>query len=638
MVYFCKKNMKNLYSYLKRSKLILLLSITSSGIYAQSGNIGFESGTTAGWTCGSGTFGKTKVTDCKYDFPILVNYDGNCLNQGGTNGTTTPGSGRENRHTLISSAAGTDPNTLGGLPCLAPSSMFPGGINNYSFRLGNAITVTTPTPTPYDSLSYAEGIKFKLHVDSTNTGLTYLYALLMKESIPEIHPQNQGPRFIVKVLDSLNNIIDCNYKLFVLGPSGPKTLKSGLQDGIGLWKYSDWEKVQLNLSAYIGQQITVEFITADCFPASQTSISSTNGKLDTVCSNFMPGAHSAYAYIDMYYEPYKAVKPAICALKDTIQLCAPEGYATYNWPANQTGIQPPLNKQCVSIIHPKEGEIYTVNATAYAGVCSTPFTFKLQTNDFILNDTAVCKDNAIQLNAVPVVNGNYDFKWEPQTNLDQYDVPNPIFTAGVTTTYTVTMANKDMTGCDKTKKVNVFVKEKIEIFVTDTTIHQGDTVRLNGNVSGVLKAVWVGGQGTFIPNRFALNGKYVPTSAEEVAGMVQLTLESADSLSPCPKASKVKNITIIPVISGITTAGNNLSIQLYPNPMNTELTIVISGLGNSASTELKLVDFLGREVRSQKLKNGSQKFYRENLPNGIYFMEIIDGGKSLQKRKIVIND
>ena len=64
----------------------------------------------------------------------------------------------------------------------------------------------------------------------------------------------------------------------------------------------------------------------------------------------------------------------------------------------------------------------------------------------------------------------------------------------------------------------------------------------------------------------------------------------------------------------------------------------IFALVTSALTELKLFDYLGKEVRSISLKNGLQKLDRNNLASGIYFLEITDKGKIVQKKKIVIND
>lgn len=629
--------------FLRKSKLIFLFSILTSGIYAQSNNIGFESGTTTGWTCGSGTYGKTKVQDCKYNYPLIINYDGNCLNQGGIDGKLEPINKRENRHTLVTASSGKDTNSLGNISCVAPAYLFPGGVNTYSFRLGNAVAIgTAGNPIPKDdSLALAEGIKFKLTVDSSNTGLTYLYSLFIKEGEPigPGHAINQGPRFIVKISDAQDSVIDCMYKKIVYAP-GSSSFKNGLTSTLVQWKYTDWTEVKLDLRSYIGQSITVEFNTADCFFPVSTGITSTNGKIDTICYMPQPGSHSAYAYVDLYCTPYaNTAIPTVCANQNQVQICAPEGYAGYNWPSNQPGIQPPFNTQCVTILNPKEGDEYTVNLKSYTGTCSIPYKVKLKVNDFTLNDVVVCQGDSIQLHAIPVGSGNYDFNWQPNLYLNRYDVADPVYTSGETTTYTVTMKDKNQVSCDRIKMVKVSTRLYTTVNAgMDVTIRPSDTVKLNGAIgNGANKATWLGGAGTFIPNRFALNAQYVLSISEQTEDTIQLTLESIDTLSPCSASLSSMNIIISP-ITGIITNTYKLSVEMYPNPMNTELTILISGLESNTQAELKLYDYLGKEVRSQKLKNGTQKLYRENLSNGIYFVEIIDGKTVIQKKKIVINN
>jgi len=68
------------------------------------------------------------------------------------------------------------------------------------------------------------------------------------------------------------------------------------------------------------------------------------------------------------------------------------------------------------------------------------------------------------------------------------------------------------------------------------------------------------------------------------------------------------------------------------------LNINLSGLTTDSSTELKLFDYLGKEVKSQQLKNGSQRLERNNLAAGTYLIQISQQGKILGKKKIIIND
>src|SRR6185295_4198749 len=112
------------FTRLQKCKLILLFSGCVSGAFAQCDNIGFESGTTANWICGSGTYGVSGSIKCNpASFPTIIKYDGHCLNEGGTNGTPNPGDAAKNRHTLVNT--GTDANSGNQLSCVAPADLFP---------------------------------------------------------------------------------------------------------------------------------------------------------------------------------------------------------------------------------------------------------------------------------------------------------------------------------------------------------------------------------------------------------------------------------------------------------------------------------------------------------------------------------
>lgn len=196
------------------------------------------------------------------------------------------------------------------------------------------------------------------------------------------HRVNQAPRLLVKLSDEKDSILHCDSKFFAIGAEGSSTFKTGTDEGpVGSWRYKDWTPVKLNLTPYIGKAITIEFITTDCFP----SYPMPTPVVDTACEIPMPGSHAAYAYIDMYCEPYKPAQIFACATQDSMQICAPDGYASYDWPTNQTGMQPPFNKQCVTVKGIKIGDVYTVNLTSYEGACTTPATITIKGNDFTLS-------------------------------------------------------------------------------------------------------------------------------------------------------------------------------------------------------------------------------------------------------------
>ena len=63
---------------------------------------------------------------------------------------------------------------------------------------------------------------------------------------------------------------------------------------------------------------------------------------------------------------------------------------------------------------------------------------------------------------------------------------------------------------------------------------------------GASSASWSGGNGSFSPNRSALNAVYTPTAAEIAAGSLTLTLVTNDPAGPCGAANDVVRIVIDP--------------------------------------------------------------------------------------------
>lgn len=281
---------------MNRFLLVSLILLNTLNVRSQTDNIDFENGNTLGWTCGSGTYGEKGITDCKYDFPVLINYDGICQNQNGINGSNYPANPKENRHTITS--LGTDLNSFYTIPCVAPAALFPNGINKFSFRIGNAPSTISTTIGNSDTLPDAEGIKYTFRVDTSNAQLTYLYSVFMLDAS---HFPTDAPRFVIKLRDQAGNT-DASLSKTIT----PDQTALNFQDGVvpdsayhERWRYTSWQKVSLDLTAYINQYVSIEFATTDCYPRDRL-FQTINGKLDTICLEGRRGRHSAYAYIDLY--------------------------------------------------------------------------------------------------------------------------------------------------------------------------------------------------------------------------------------------------------------------------------------------------------------------------------------------------
>ena len=566
-----------MFCFKKISPLFLFFCFVQPLLAQNCDNVGFENGTTGGWICTSGNFGSLTLTDCDAVLPITLT-DGVCQNQGGIDGSLTPASPLENRHTIMSDKTGTDANSLNNVPFVAPGALFPDGVNVYSFRIGNGLGNESA------DLALAESIKFPFTVTSQNAGLTYMYAAFLREALPAIHRINQAPRFEIKITEKKNggdSLISCGYYEVVAGAA--TNFLTGASDNQGLWRYTNWTKVALDLTGYIGKQLTIEFRTTDCFPGQQ---------FGGGC-RYRPGAHSAYAYIDLYCTPVTMISPAICANQASVELCAPPGYATYQWPAGQPGIVPPLDKQCVTINNPKSGDKYTVNMTSVSGGCPSNTTISLSGAELKVRDTTVCLGAApFHLNAKPTTPGNYDFKWTPATNLSCTDCLSPIFTPGSTTTYTVIMSDKNVANCNSEKIVNVRVEDLKVDAGKDQRICAGSTVTLAGSFSGTATGgVWTGGTGK-LSSLIDPNATYTPSAAEEAAGkaVLQFSAVTTNNNVSCPNSVDEMVITIdrIPTVN----AGNGASVCI--------------------GTPIKLAGSVGGSATSAVWSGGTGTFYPDD--------------------------
>lgn len=90
--------------------------------------------------------------------------------------------------------------------------------------------------------------------------------------------------------------------------------------------------------------------------------------------------------------------------------------------------------------------------------------------------------------------------------------------------------------------------------------------------------------------------------------------------------------------NGFQFIGNsNHKIKIYPNPFATTTTISIDNELLTSSTEIRMYDILGREVkRISKTKNKEVTITRDNLTSGLYFLKLITDDKIIDARKIIV--
>jgi gliding motility-associated-like protein len=261
-------------------------------------NMDFGTGDFSGWT---GTTGRSVATPPGSPTPDYLIQNIGFVN---------------NRHTIMSD--GVDP--CGGFPRVDPLGA------PYSLRLGNS-----------NVGAQGEAISQTFVVTEQNSSLTYRYAVVFQD--PN-HPSHQQPFFRAIVKDQNGNTVPCSDFIVSAAAGLPGFFNSPNCNNV---RYKPWSTVNVDLSIFAGQNVTIEFTTGDCTPS----------------------GHYGYAYIDAFCSPstLNALGDTIC-IGESVSMAAPDGYSSYLWlPMND-------NSQSITIT-PNESMMVTLVLTSFNGCVST---------------------------------------------------------------------------------------------------------------------------------------------------------------------------------------------------------------------------------------------------------------------------
>lgn len=340
------------------------------------------------------------------------------------------------RHTIFA-APGVDPLTCGGLSVLPP-----GGTS--SARLGNSGTG-----------GEAEQLRYGMVVEPNNALFVYKYAVVLEN--PDDHDPDEQPEFSMRVLDANGMPIG--------GSCGTYTVYGG-QPGqnfvnCGTVTWLPWTTVGIDLTAYMGQQIYIEFTTKDC----------------------SLGAHFGYAYISASCSPL-TLQLAYCAGDDIISMEAPSGFQDYTWnPGALTG-------QTINVPTPADGTVFTCTMSTFSnqGNCSVDVTVTVEptqvTADF--PEGAACVDNGLlfldssTVNLGTITNWNWDFG-DGSSSTAQF--PSHAYTSGGT--YTAQLIAMSDQGCSDTITQQITVYELPNVAFTYSGTCNGDTTSFVNNSTDI---------------------------------------------------------------------------------------------------------------------------------------------------------
>lgn len=347
-----------------------------NSIQAACTNMDFESGDLTGWATSTG-------------YNPLYNAQGCCTGAGGAQ--------------QIMSGTGNDP--CGGFPLVAP-----GG--NFSVRLGDN-----------NVNGVADRLEQTFSVTQANANYTYRYAVVLEEPG---HTTEEQPSFQIEMLDSSGVQIPCTFYQVSSGQGIPGFMNSTNCNGV---IYKPWTTVSVDLSSYVGQDVTIRFTTYDC----------------------SLGGHFAYAYIDGSCVSYGITQNDSLCVGGITDICAPPGFQTYTW--NGPGIVS-QNGNCATVNAPGN---YSVQLTTVTG-CSTPL-INYVVNNYptpvaqfgVVGGSNACNLN-VAFNNTSSVNGNnqMNFLWDFGDGTASF-MEQPMHSYLADGTYTVTLiATVIATGCKDT--------------------------------------------------------------------------------------------------------------------------------------------------------------------------------------------
>jgi len=436
-------------------------------------------------------------------------------------GIYTPNDGIINgRHTIMSGSA-IDPYSCGNVPVVAPGSI-------YSARLGND-----------DVDNEAERLTYTFTITPTNTLIIYKYAVILED--PNHSPWEQ-PRFEAKLMDQFNNVIPCTEYYVAAGPS------SGFQNCGWDYQYLPWTTIGVDVSDYVGQNVTIDFSTGDC----------------------SLGGHFGYAYVEASCSEF-AIDTRYCITDDgqnSTELEAPVGFQNYLWSNGSTS-------NITTVENATTGQIVTCQITSVNG-CVATLEAALTPSDvsaaFI--NSSVCSGDTISLiNTTTYENAvNQSMLW---SSSDGFSTSSEDFVHVFSApgTYQVELFVESDAGCvdSITQSITVYDLPIADISISDVCVGQNTLISSESSIQGNSPLL-----NTWIVNGISSSGPSViiPTAQADTV-QVQLISVSQNNCSD--------TITESIIVYSNPVAGFSYSEVCANDPMSFTDTSILYSNQNSLS-------------------------------------------------------
>ncbi|EHQ30429.1 T9SS C-terminal target domain-containing protein [Mucilaginibacter paludis] len=289
---------------------------------------------------------------------------------------------------------------------------------------------------------------FTVPANNNNFSLIYYYAVVLEDPTGGNHTNANKPKFTAAVFNvSDNKYTDCANFNFVSISNLPGFKFAPTQNSANQYNdiyYKDWSPVTIDLRGYAGKTLRLEFTTNNCGP----------------------GAHFAYAYIDINQNCTSPVTGnVICDINKPVTLVAPSGFLEYHWYKTKDPNIELSQSPTFSIFPPPEaGTQYSVRIVPYPNLgCEDIITTTIKnSNNLVFNVTPqlyACKTPGADITTPDITAGtDKDFTFAYYSDMACQDpVIDPKAITEARTYYIKAIA--DTSGCDYVKPIQVIFKQ-----------------------------------------------------------------------------------------------------------------------------------------------------------------------------------
>lgn len=324
------------------------------------------------------------------------------------------------------------------LPQTAPGS-------SHSLRLGDADN---------GAKAASAGISFTVPASATLFQIQYAVVFFDPN-----HTVEDQPRFQVNVSTECGDY-------FVIADESI----NGFQSCSDNWRVKPWETVGIDLSDYIGQTVSIDFLSTDC----------------------KRGGHGGYAYIDVGCVELDVDIGSYCPGDASVTLSAPDGFNSYSWVNTTTGET--FAGRTIDVTNVMGGETYRVDITSLAG-CMASLEFTLppledggQIQIEYSGENGFCRGGSGELN----ISGNNINSIS--INGQQVSSQNITLSPLTTTTYNVIATTSDPCGEDasSTFTIEVYPFPEINLNASALVVCPGEIITLSYTPQSGIDYEWVG--------------------------------------------------------------------------------------------------------------------------------------------------